>query len=81
MALAADRTFRPNRDLWRDGFNVVVGMSAQMTLVTIPLYMILRDWKGFWASILVLAVTCAVLKKTWLDRLEPEPAAEGRMAG
>ncbi len=56
-------------------------MTAQMTLVTIPLYMILRDWKGFWVSILVLAVTCAVLKKTWLDRLEPEPAAERRVAG
>jgi len=79
MALAADAGFRPNRDVWRDGFNVVVGMAAQMTLVTIPLYMILRDWKGLWLSFLVLAATCAVLKKTWLDRLEPEPAAE-RMA-
>ena len=47
-----------------------VGVAAQMTLVTIPLYMILRDWRGFWISMLVLVVTTAVLKKTWFDRLE-----------
>ncbi len=41
-----------------------------MTLVTIPLYMILRDWKGFWISAAVLLVTTVVLKKTWFDRLE-----------
>ena len=55
-------------------------MAAQMTLVTIPLYMILRDWKGFWISMLLLAVTSAVLKKTWLDRLEKEPPAAGKRA-
>jgi Na+/proline symporter len=63
-------SFRSNRNATRDAFNVGVGIAAQMTLVTMPLYMILRDWKGFWISILVLAVTTAVLKKTWFDRLE-----------
>jgi len=43
-----------------------------MTLVTIPLYMVLRDWKGFWISAAVLAVTSAILKRTWFDRLERE---------
>jgi Na+/proline symporter len=79
-AQQADPAFRPNRDGWRDGFNVVVGIAAQMTLVTIPLYLVLRDWQGFWVSIVLLAATCAVLKKTWLDRLEDEPAGAGREA-
>jgi Na+/proline symporter len=68
--LAEEPSFRANRNAARDAFNVGVGIAAQMTLVTMPLYMILRDWQGFWISIMVLAVTTAVLKKTWFDRLE-----------
>lgn len=75
MAELADPALRANRDGWRDGFNVVLGMAAQMTLVTIPLYLILRDWKGFWVSVLLLAVCSAVLKTSWFDRLEAEPQA------
>jgi SSS family solute:Na+ symporter len=68
---AAQPAFQPNRSAPRDAANVALGIAAQMTLVTIPLYMILRDWRGFWISMIVLAVTAAILKKTWLDRLEP----------
>jgi SSS family solute:Na+ symporter len=67
---AAEPSFRGNRNAPRDAMNVGLGIAAQMTLVTMPLYMILRDWKGFWISLLVLAVTSAILKKTWLDKLE-----------
>ena len=66
----AEPSFRANRNAPRDAMNVGLGIAAQMTLVTMPLYMILRDWKGFWISLLVLAVTSAILKKTWLDKLE-----------
>jgi Na+/proline symporter len=66
----AEPSFRANRNAARDAFNVGIGIAAQMTLVTIPLYMILRDWKGFWISILILVVTSLILKKTWLDTLE-----------
>ena len=67
---AEEPSFQANRNAARDAFNVGIGIAAQMTLVTIPLYMILRDWKGFWISILILAVTTVILKKTWLDKLE-----------
>ncbi|HXY40844.1 MAG TPA: sodium:solute symporter family protein [Vicinamibacteria bacterium] len=79
-ATADDPAFRPNPDAGRDSLNVVLGIAAQMTLVTIPLYLILRDWKGLWLSLLVLAVTSAILKRTWLDRLEGEPAKSERAA-
>jgi SSS family solute:Na+ symporter len=77
---ALDPTFQPNRDALLDGFNTALGIVAQMTLVTIPLYMVLRDWKGFWISLIVLSVSSLVLKKTWLDRVNAEHAAEARAA-
>jgi len=67
---AAEPSFLPNRAAGRDAFNVTLGIAAQMTLVTMPLYMVLRNWKGFWISLIVLAVTSAVLKRTWYDHLE-----------
>jgi solute:Na+ symporter, SSS family len=72
LVRAAEPSFEPNRGAGRDAFNVAVGIVAQMTLVTLPLYMVLRDWKGFWISLLVLLITSVVLKKTWLDSLERE---------
>jgi SSS family solute:Na+ symporter len=77
---ALDPDFQPNRDALVDGLNVGLGIVAQMTLVTLPLYMVLRDWKGFWISMIVLAVSSVVLKRTWLDRLNTEPAAEQKAA-
>jgi SSS family solute:Na+ symporter len=68
--LAEDPSFRPNRRFGLDMANVAIAMIWQMTLVTIPLYMVLRDGKGFWISMLVLVVTSFVLKKTWLDKVE-----------
>jgi hypothetical protein len=59
----------------RDAVNVAVGIVAQMTLVTIPLYMILRDMRGLWLSVLVLLVAGFVLKKNWYEKLDGEPAA------
>jgi Na+/proline symporter len=68
--LAADPSFPPNHDAGRDALNVVVAIAWQMTLVTIPLYMVLRDMKGLGISALILLVTSGILKKTWYDRLE-----------
>jgi Na+/proline symporter len=71
-ALAADPSFQPNRNAGIDAFNVTIGIIWQMTLVTIPLYMVLRDMRGLWISFIVLLVTSWVLKKTWYDRLPGE---------
>ena len=49
---------------------MAVGIIWQMTMVTIPLYMVLRDMKGLWISILILLATSFFLKKNWLDKLE-----------
>jgi solute:Na+ symporter, SSS family len=68
--MAEDSSFLPNKSAKRDAMNVVVGIVWQMTFVTIPLYMILRDMKGLWISLGLLAVTSWILKKTWLDHVE-----------
>jgi SSS family solute:Na+ symporter len=67
---AQDPSFRPNRRFGLDMANVAIAMIWQMTLVTIPLYMVLRNARGFRISMLVLVVTSFVLKKTWLEKVE-----------
>ena len=59
----------------RDAFNVAVAIVAQMTLVTIPLYMVLRDMRGLWISAVVLLVTGWILKRNWYEKLDGEPPA------
>jgi solute:Na+ symporter, SSS family len=67
---AADPSFHENRNMGRDALNVGVAIIAQMTLVTIPLYMVLRDMRGLWLSALVLLVTGWILKKNWYEKLD-----------
>jgi hypothetical protein len=67
---AADPSFAENRNAGRDALNVALAIIAQMTLVTLPLYMVLRDRRGLWISALILLVTGWTLKKTWYEKLE-----------
>jgi Na+/proline symporter len=67
---AEDSSFQPNRNFGWDSLNVVVAVVWQMTLVTMPLYMVLKNWKGLWISALIFVATSFVLKKTWRDRLD-----------
>ena len=67
-----DPGFLPNRDCPRDWVNVIVGIFWQLCLVTMPIYLVLRSWPGFWVSIGIIAATSAFLKFNWYDRLERE---------
>jgi len=67
---AEDPSFEPNRNFGWDALNVTIGVIWQMTLVTMPLYMVLKHAKGFWLSALVFVVASFILKKTWHDRLD-----------
>ena len=72
---AADPSFHENKDMAATPSTSGVGIIAQMTLVTIPLYMVLRDMKGLWISALVLLVTGWILKKNWYEKLDAETPA------
>jgi SSS family solute:Na+ symporter len=65
-----DPSFQPNRRFGWDSLNVALAMVWQMTLVTMPLYMVLKNWKGMWISVAVFVILSWVLKKTWRDRIE-----------
>jgi hypothetical protein len=58
--------------------NVAVGIVWQLCLVTVPVYLVLRNWTWFWVSVLILGATSAFLKFNWYDRLEKAPAAQSR---
>ncbi len=74
--MTEDPSFQPNRDLGRDVFNIVIGTIWQTSLVVLPICLVIRESKGMVISLIVLAVTSVVLKKSWYDRLPPaEPSA------
>ena len=72
--MAEDPSFTPNRDAARDLTNVAVGIVWQLCLVTLPIYLVLRQWS--WAGIIlaVLAATSVYMKFNWYDRLEKAAA-------
>jgi hypothetical protein len=65
-----DPSIEPNRNAARDLLNCLVGIPWQLTLVTIPLYVIFRDLRGTVISLVVLISASIFLKKFWYDRLE-----------
>jgi hypothetical protein len=67
--LAEEPGFQRNRDFLRDMFNVVVGISWQISLVALPLYIVIQE---FWRAAIALTIivgTSAILKFTWYDHL------------
>ena len=72
-AMGEDALFKPNLDFGRDCFNVVVGIVWQMTLVTLPIYLVLRRWDWVGGIFALLAGTSVILKFNWYDKLEKTP--------
>jgi Na+/proline symporter len=72
--VAEDPAFVPNRNAGRDCANIAVGIVWQLCLVTLPIYLVLRQWSVAAGIAALLAVTCVFLKFNWYDRLEKTPA-------
>jgi hypothetical protein len=70
--MAEDPSFQPNRDFGRDAFNIVVGTIWQTSLVVLPICLVIRQSRGIVISLIVIAVTAGLLKKSWYDRLPPK---------
>ena len=45
-----------------------------MTLVTLPIYIVLRDWNWVGGIFVLLVATSTFLKFNWYDKLEKAPA-------
>jgi SSS family solute:Na+ symporter len=65
-----DPSFVPNRDAAHDLANVAVGIVWQMCLVTLPIYIVLKQWSWSAMILAVLAATSVYMKFNWYDRLE-----------
>jgi Na+/proline symporter len=70
MVVAEDHTFVPNRRFKLDMFNVVVGMIAQTCLTILPLYIVLWMKLPLLVTVMILALTVIILKRTWWNKLE-----------
>ncbi len=69
---AQDPNFQPNRDFFKDMFNVAVGMIWQISLVALPIYIVIKNFRNAAVAFAVVAVTSLILKVTWYDRLKQE---------
>jgi Na+/proline symporter len=65
-----DPSFVPNRDAAHDMINVAVGIVWQLCLVTLPIYIVLKQWAWSGGILAVLVATSAFMKFNWYDRLE-----------
>ena len=68
--MAEDPSFVPNTGAARDLSNVAVGILWQLCLVTLPIYIVLKQWQWSGLIFVVLVITTVILKFTWYNRLE-----------
>ncbi len=70
--MAENPNFKANKNFKNDMINVVVGVIWQTSLVTLPLYMVLKDLTTSLISLVVLVATSWFLKMNWYDKLEDQ---------
>ena len=66
----ADFANKPNPDFLRDMFNIVVGITWQVSLVALPIYVVIQKFRNAAVTAVIIAVTSIVLKFTWYDHLK-----------
>jgi hypothetical protein len=71
--VAEDPSFVPNHNFKRDMFNVAVGIVWQLCLMTLPIYLVLRQWNWVGGIAVTLVVTSVIIKLNWYDKLEKAP--------
>jgi hypothetical protein len=78
--LAEDPGFQRNRDFWRDMFNIVIGITWQISLVALPLYIVIQQYERAALTLTVTLGTSAILKHTWFDHLAVREIDAGMVA-
>ncbi len=74
--VALDPGFQENRNFRRDMFNVVVGTAWQTSLVLLPMYVVLLNWRAAAVVVGIIVLTSGILKKSWYDALDKEAVTE-----
>jgi solute:Na+ symporter, SSS family len=70
MVVEEDPSFMPNSRFRLDMFNVVLGITAQLCLTILPMYLVLWMKLPLLVTVMVLAVIIIILKRTWWNKLE-----------
>ncbi len=77
---AENPAFERNKDFWRDMFNVVVGITWQVSLVALPIYIVIQKFRNAVFTAAIIAVTSIVLKFTWYNHLKAGEAIDQAIA-
>ncbi|HVZ97770.1 MAG TPA: sodium:solute symporter family protein [Chitinophagaceae bacterium] len=70
MAMAEDPSFVPNKRFGLDMFNVLLGITGQLCLTILPMYIVLWMKLPLLVTVGILVVIVFILKKTWWNKLE-----------
>ncbi|MBN2091513.1 Na+:solute symporter [candidate division KSB1 bacterium] len=72
LVIKENPSFNRNKSFKRDMFNVLTGIVWQLTLVLIPVYFVIKDYKSMWISALVMIIATFILKYNWYNKLEKD---------
>jgi hypothetical protein len=61
-------------------FNIVVGITWQIALVALPLYVVIHEYKRAALAAGIILVTSAILKFTWYDHLSVREVETDKVA-
>lgn len=70
MVLEEEPDFKRNANFKRDMLNVAVGIAWQTGFITLPIYIVLKQYKPMAITIAVIVITSIFLKINWYNRLE-----------
>jgi Na+/proline symporter len=68
--IAQNPEFNAPNTLPRDAFNIVIGMTWQISLVVLPIYLVIKEFQSMLLALTVMLLTSWILKKNWYDKLE-----------
>ncbi|HSO78108.1 MAG TPA: hypothetical protein VLQ76_06030 [Bacteroidales bacterium] len=51
-------------------FNIVIGITWQISLMVFPVFLVLREWTPFLVSTGIMIVTSVILKFNWWNKLK-----------
>ena len=77
---AENPAFERNKDFWRDMFNIVVGITWQVSLVALPIYIVIQRFRNAVITAAIIAVASIVLKFTWYNHLKAGEAIDQAIA-
>ena len=69
LAVAEDPTFEGNKNFGVNMLNLFLGITGQLLLMLLPMYLILNKWTGLGIVSALLVIVFVVMKRTWWNRL------------